>query len=67
MNILLDLPADADPISKSVPALRLRQPIGEIYLAAIDHELLQKITYFDVRRVMRVSVMWRHILVSNAP
>lgn len=53
MNILLDLPADADPISKSVPALRLRQPIGEIYLAAIDHELLQKITYFDVRRVMR--------------
>jgi DGQHR domain-containing protein len=53
MNLPLELPADTDPISKEVPALRLQQPIGEIYLAAIDHQLLQKITYFDVRRVLR--------------
>ncbi len=53
MDLPLELPVDADPIEKSVPALRLRQPIGEIFLAAIDHSLLQKITYFDVRRVLR--------------
>jgi DGQHR domain-containing protein len=44
---------DPNPITKTVPALRIRQPIGEIFLAAIDHALLQKITYFDVRRVLR--------------
>src|ERR1700691_4305834 len=50
----MDLPLkDPDTISKNVPALRIRQPIGEIYLAAIDHALLQKITFFDVRRILR--------------
>ena len=53
MNFPLELPVDVDPITRDVPALRLQQPIGEIYLAAIDHQLLQKITYFDVRRVLR--------------
>jgi DGQHR domain-containing protein len=53
MNLSLDLSIDTNPIVKTVSALRLRQPIGDIYLAAIDHELLQKITYFDVRRVLR--------------
>lgn len=53
MRLPLPLPVDVDPISKDVPALRLKQPIGEIYLAALDFQLLQKITYFDVRRVMR--------------
>ncbi len=49
----LEMPADEDVITKDVPALRIRQPIGDIYLASIDYQLLQKITYFDVRRVMR--------------
>jgi DGQHR domain-containing protein len=53
MSLPLELPPDQDPIVKRVPALRLRQPIGDIYLAAIDYQLLQKITYFDVRRVLR--------------
>lgn len=53
MNLPLEFPIDIDPITKEVPALRLRQPIGEIYLAAVDYQLLQKITYFDVRRVLR--------------
>jgi DGQHR domain-containing protein len=44
---------DPDPFEQSVPALRVRQPIGDIYLAALDHQLLQKIAYFDVRRVLR--------------
>ena len=53
MNLPLTMPADPDPIAERVPALRIRQPIGEIYLASIDHKLLQKITHFDVRRVLR--------------
>ncbi len=53
MNFQLELPVDPSPITKHVSALRLQQPIGDIYLAAIDHELLQQITYFDVRRVLR--------------
>lgn len=53
MTLPLELPTDPNRISKSVKALRVKQPIGEIYLAALDHELLQKITYFDVRRVLR--------------
>jgi DGQHR domain-containing protein len=53
MSPPLELPVDTDPITKHVSALRVQQPIGDIYLAAIDHELLQKITYFDVRRVLR--------------
>jgi DGQHR domain-containing protein len=48
-----DFSIDSDPITKQVRALRIRQPIGDIYLAAIDHRLLQKITHFDVRRVLR--------------
>ncbi len=53
MSLSLEMPADPDPISQRVPALRIRQPIGDIYLAAIDSKVLQKITYFDVRRVLR--------------
>src|SRR6266481_1632115 len=49
----LELPPDPDPIVERIPALRLRQPIGDIYLAAVGHKLLQKITHFDVRRVLR--------------
>lgn len=53
MQLPLEPPIDTDPITKTVAALRVRQPIGDIYLAAIDQQLLQKITYFDVRRVLR--------------
>jgi DGQHR domain-containing protein len=53
MDLPLAMPPDPDPIEERVPALRLRQPIGDIYVAALDHKLIQKITYFDVRRVLR--------------
>jgi hypothetical protein len=53
MQLPLEMRADDDPITKQVSALRIRQPIGDIYLASIDYQLLQKITYFDVRRVLR--------------
>jgi len=53
MSLPLELPPDADTIVKRIHALRLRQPIGDIYVGVIDHKLLQKITFFDVRRVLR--------------
>ena len=53
MRLPLEMRADDDAITKQIPAIRVQQPIGDIYLASIDHELLQKITYFDVRRVLR--------------
>jgi DGQHR domain-containing protein len=53
MKLPLQLPPDPDRISKNVRALRVRQPIGEIFLAVIEHDLLEKITFFDVRRVLR--------------
>ena len=53
MTLPLELPVDDDPIVKQVSALRVRQPIGDIFLASVDYRLLQKITYFDVRRVLR--------------
>jgi DGQHR domain-containing protein len=52
-QLALEIRPDDDTITKEVPALRIQQPIGDIYLASIDHNLLQKITYFDVRRVLR--------------
>jgi DGQHR domain-containing protein len=48
-----EIDVDPDPFVRTVSALRIRQPIRDIYLAAMDHELLRKITYFDVRRVLR--------------
>lgn len=47
------LPVDKAVIEHSFHAVRVRQPIGDIYVASIDCKLIQQITYFDVRRVMR--------------
>lgn len=51
----LDLPFPKDPsfISETFPALRVRQPIGDIFVASIPNALIQKISLFDVRRVLR--------------
>lgn len=48
-----DLPVDPDLIAFDFPCIRARQPIGDIFVAAIPHKQLQRITYFDVRRVLR--------------
>ena len=49
MQLPLEPRADDDPITKQIQALRIQQPIGDIYLASVDYQLLQKITYFDAR------------------
>ena len=48
-----DLPPDPDLIRFDFPCIRARQPIGDIFVGAIPHKQLQRITYFDVRRVLR--------------
>ena len=37
---------------ESFPCLRVKQPIGDFFIASIDSKLLCEITYFDVRRIM---------------
>ena len=44
------LPADPDTIVERFPALRVRQPIGDIYVARMTCTQVQRITFFDVRR-----------------
>jgi len=40
-----------DAFEVSIPCLRLRQPIGEFFIATIDRKTLCQITYADVRRM----------------
>ena len=47
------LPSDPSPIAKEFLALRVRQPIGDIYIASIPSTLITQMTFFDVRRVLR--------------
>lgn len=41
---------DQDKIVKRFKALKVRQPIGDIYVASVNYKAIQEITYFDVRR-----------------
>ena len=36
-----------------IDALRVTQPIGDLFVASIAHDILCKISYFDVRRVLQ--------------
>jgi hypothetical protein len=38
---------------KTFKALRVTQPIGDIFIASLSAQLIQKISHFDVRRVLR--------------
>lgn len=41
-----------DPISFDVRVLKVRQPIGEFFVGALDSKRLCEITHFDVRRIL---------------
>ena len=45
--------SDPDRITIEVDALKVTQPIGDLFIASIQYDILVKISYFDVRRVMR--------------
>lgn len=44
---------DPTKIDVEFTCLRARQPIGDIFVATIPYNLLARLTYFDVRRVLR--------------
>lgn len=41
-----------DPISFTVPVLKVQQPIGEFFVAVLDSKRLCDITHFDIRRML---------------
>lgn len=43
-------PVDQDTIVKRIRAFKARQPIGDIFFAAVDFRLIQQMTFFDLRR-----------------
>jgi DGQHR domain-containing protein len=44
---------DPDLVQIEIDALKVTQPIGDLFVASIEHDVLCKISYFDVRRVLR--------------
>ena len=50
---MIDVPQDQDPISYEIDCIRARQPIGDIFICSAPYNLVQKITHFDVRRVIQ--------------
>jgi DGQHR domain-containing protein len=49
-NTISAAPVDPDTANERFPALRVRQPIGDIYVAKMTCEQVQRVTFFDVRR-----------------
>jgi len=51
----LDTAASVDPdcIEHRVPCIKIKQPIGDIYVASMPASLITQISYFDVRRIER--------------
>jgi len=43
-------PADPDKTTERFSAVRIRQPIGDIYVARMTSAQVQRVTFFDVRR-----------------
>lgn len=49
-DIETDHPIDRDSIRITFPCLRARQPIGDLFTGVIKYDVLEMISYFDVRR-----------------
>lgn len=50
-TVLIDI--NETPVSFEVPAIRVKQPMGEFLIASIPHRQLYEIAYFDVRRMLK--------------
>lgn len=66
-SLPLPLPVDDAKISQTFPAIRIKQPIGDIYVCTMDHNILQRITFFDVRRTLRESRDFERYLGIQRP
>ncbi|NTI47089.1 DGQHR domain-containing protein [Agrobacterium rhizogenes] len=53
MNDLFANPVDPDNKEFSFKAIKAEQPVGDVFLASIPHNIITKIAYFDVRRVIQ--------------
>lgn len=53
MRDLFANPVDPDLRTFTFPVVRVIQPVGEIFLASIGWDVITKIAYFDVRRVIQ--------------
>lgn len=49
------LPVDENIVTKTIKALRAKQPIGDIFVATVDYKLIQQMTFFDVRRRLQAD------------
>jgi DGQHR domain-containing protein len=49
-DLSLPLPIDERRVTERFPAMRVRQPIGDIIIAKMTSQQIQRITFFDVRR-----------------
>lgn len=45
--------AREDPVTFSIPVLKIKQPIGEFFIGVLDAKRLCEITDFDVRRLVK--------------
>lgn len=51
-DLLTEL-ADPDPISFTFPVVKVSQPVGDIFVASVGWNVITKIAFFDVRRVIQ--------------
>lgn len=58
---------DPSCISIDFRCLRARQPIGDIYIASIPYKTIERITFFDVRRVLQESRDFERYLGIQRP
>src|SRR4051794_20724088 len=59
--------ADPQNTQISFPSLRARQPVGDLFVASIAHDDLIKLTYFDVRRVLKEERDFENYLGIQRP
>ena len=48
-------PIDPDIVEIKVKAMKVRQPVGDMFIASVPHNVITKIAHFDVRRIVRES------------
>lgn len=62
---MIDAVPDITKIEIVVDALRVRQPIGDFFSATISYKHLCKISYFDVRRVLKERDVERYLGIQR--
>lgn len=65
MLAMIDAVPDITKIEIVVDALRVRQPIGDFFSATISYKHLCKISYFDVRRVLKERDVERYLGIQR--